>query len=76
MQPISEFEYQLFGAAGADQNRIAAYSFGHVIPPNHVLPLVLSRGPSSKELNFNWTNRKLLLNELANLLLNINQVKY
>lgn len=74
MQPSSEFQFQLFGAAGAPQNRIMSFSCDHIIPPDHVLPLVLTRGPSNKELDFSWGNRSRLLDELANLLLNINQV--
>ncbi|KZR97815.1 ATP-dependent RNA Helicase DDX11, partial [Daphnia magna] len=46
----------------------------HIIPPDHVLPLVLTRGPSNKELDFSWANRSNLLDELANFLSNINQV--
>lgn len=74
MQPTSEFEFQLFRAAGAPQDRIMTFSCGHIIPPHHVLPLVLSRGPSNKELNFSWNSRISLMDELANLLLNVNQV--
>ena len=76
MQPSSEFQFQLFGAAGAPQSRIVKFSCGHIIPPDHVLPLVLTRGPSNKELDFSWGNRSSLLDELANLLLNINQVRF
>ena len=76
MQPNSEFQFQLFGAAGAPQNRIMTFSCDHIIPPDHILPLVLTRGPSNKELDFSWGNRSGLLDELANILLNINQVVY
>ncbi|XP_057367089.1 putative ATP-dependent RNA helicase DDX11-like protein 8 isoform X2 [Daphnia carinata] len=74
MQPINEFRFQLFGAAGSPQSRIATFSCDHIIPPDHVLPLVLTRGPSNKELDFSWANRSNLLDELANFLSNINQV--
>lgn len=74
MQPNSEFRFQLFGAAGSAQSRIMTFSCDHIIPPDHVLPLVLTRGPSNKELDFSWANRSNLLNELANFLSNINQV--
>ena len=76
MQPNSEFQFQLFGAAGAPQSRIMTFSCDHIIPPDHVLPLVLTRGPSNKQLDFSWCNRSYLLDELTNLLLNINQVIY
>ncbi|XP_032780597.2 ATP-dependent DNA helicase DDX11 isoform X1 [Daphnia magna] len=74
MQPNSEFRFQLFGAAGSAQSRIMTFSCDHIIPPDHVLPLVLTRGPSNKELDFSWANRSNLLDELANFLSNINQV--
>lgn len=75
MQPISEFQFQLYGAAGALQERIMKFSCGHIVPREHVLPIVLTRGPSNKELDFSWASRCSLIDELANLLLNVNQVK-
>ena len=49
MQPFYEFEFQLFAAAGAPSDRIMKFSCGHVIPPNHILPIALTKGPSNQE---------------------------
>ena len=75
MQPLWEFQYQLFGGAGASQDRVMTFSCGHVIPPDHILPIALTRGPSNKELDFSWANRAKLLDELFNLILNVIQVR-
>lgn len=75
MQPLWEFQYQLFGAAGASQDRVMTFACGHVIPPDHVLPIALCRGPSNKPLDFSWGNRSSMLDELSNLILNIIQVQ-
>ena len=74
MQPLWEFRYQLFGAAGAPQDRIVNFSCGHVIPPEYVLPIALTRGPSNKELDFSWSQRGKLMDELSQLLVNMIQV--
>lgn len=74
MQPISEFELLLFGAAGAELERITKFSCGHIIPPHHVLPLILTNGPSDKLLDFSWANRFSLLDEIAVLLFNVVKV--
>ena len=76
MQPLWEFQYQLFVAAGAKSDRILTFSCGHVIPPEHVLPIALSRGPSNQELDFSWGQRGKLLDELYNLVFNVIQVRY
>lgn len=75
MRPFFEFECQLFRAAGAPQDRIMTFSCGHVISPDHVLPVALTHGPSNKELDFSWSKRSQLLDELFNLIFNIIQVE-
>ncbi|XP_054265114.1 ATP-dependent DNA helicase DDX11 [Macrosteles quadrilineatus] len=57
MQPISEFKDQLFAAAGADTTRVTQFSCGHVIPPEHILPIVLTSGPTNKPFDFSYQNR-------------------
>lgn len=44
MQPISEFQEQLFANAGAPKSRITEFSCGHIVPPQNVLPLVIKSG--------------------------------
>ena len=74
MQPTYEFEYQLFGACGAPKDRIMTFSCGHIVSPNHVLPMVLTKGASGKELDFSFSKRSTLLDEIAILLLNLSKV--
>lgn len=57
MQPISEFREQLFQNAGAELSRIIAFSCGHVIPPENILPIIVSEGPSGKKLDFSFEFR-------------------
>lgn len=74
MQPTYEFEYQLFGACGAPRDRIMTFSCGHIVSPNHVLPMVLTKGASGKELDFCYSKRSSLLDEIAIMLLNLSKV--
>ncbi|XP_062554227.1 ATP-dependent DNA helicase DDX11 [Armigeres subalbatus] len=73
MQPIEELTEQLFKSC---QERVQVKSYGHVVPADAVLPLAIAKGPSGKELLFNFANRqnKELLNELSSVLSNICQV--
>ncbi|XP_058825535.1 ATP-dependent DNA helicase DDX11 [Topomyia yanbarensis] len=73
MQPVEELTEQLFKHC---PERVQLRSYRHVVPPDAVLPLAISKGPSGKELLFNYNNRqnKELLNELASTLINICQV--
>lgn len=57
MQPISEFQEQLFQNAGAELSRITTFSCGHVIPPENILPIVLCSGPSGRQLDFSFQTR-------------------
>ena len=57
MQPFSEFRDQLFLSAGATTDRITEFSCGHVIPPQNILPICLSEGPSGKKLKFTYEMR-------------------
>uniref|UniRef100_A0A1B6DBS7 Helicase ATP-binding domain-containing protein n=1 Tax=Clastoptera arizonana TaxID=38151 RepID=A0A1B6DBS7_9HEMI len=70
MQPISEFREQLFLSAGAPLSRVLEYSCDHVIPPDHILPIALSQGPTNLQLDFSYQNRssKVMLNEIGRVL--------
>ena len=72
MQPISEFQDQLFISAGADLERISYFSCGHIVPPENVLPLVMKSGPSGKTLDFTFQSRDKLetYQELSRCLIN------
>jgi chromosome transmission fidelity protein 1 len=51
---------------------VRTFACGHVIPPESVLPLALSRGPTGLELDFTFAARKApaMMDELGRVLLN------
>ena len=57
MQPISEFEDQLFKAAGAIEQKIDRFTCGHIVSKENVLPLVVKCGPKGQTLDFTYQNR-------------------
>ncbi|KAE8740581.1 hypothetical protein FOCC_FOCC013914 [Frankliniella occidentalis] len=73
MQPISEFQDQLFLCAGGSLDRISTFSCGHIIPPENILPITLGSGPSGKPFDFSYAQRdsKAMVNEMGRLLTNI-----
>lgn len=60
MQPISEFREQLFQNAGADLSRILTFTYGHVVPSENILPIIVCNGPSGKQLDYSYQNRNTL----------------
>jgi len=73
MQPIQEFKEQLFIAAGANESRVTHFSCDHVVPGDHILPTVVSCGPSGVQLDFSFQHRDSprVLDELGRVLQNI-----
>uniref|UniRef100_A0A3Q3ARE9 DEAD/H (Asp-Glu-Ala-Asp/His) box helicase 11 n=1 Tax=Kryptolebias marmoratus TaxID=37003 RepID=A0A3Q3ARE9_KRYMA len=73
MQPVSDFKQELLLSAGVEEERIAEFSCGHVIPPENILPLVLCSGPSGQELDFTFQNRDSphMMDETGRILSNI-----
>jgi chromosome transmission fidelity protein 1 len=59
MQPLDEFRDQLFLSAGGTAERLTEFSCGHVIPPENILPIALTAGPSGKQLDFSYQSRTL-----------------
>ncbi|XP_046889666.1 ATP-dependent DNA helicase DDX11 isoform X2 [Hypomesus transpacificus] len=59
MQPVSDFKQELLFSAGVGEERITEFSCGHVIPPDNILPVVLSSGPSGQPLEFTFQNRDM-----------------
>ena len=57
MKPFSEFREQLFLAAGAPAERVREFSCGHVVPPHHILPLIVPKGPTGRLLDLTHQNR-------------------
>lgn len=57
MEPISEFKDQLFNFNGDNSDRIMHFSCGHVVPPDHILPLIVCSGPTGKQFDFSYQER-------------------
>ncbi|CAH2071009.1 unnamed protein product, partial [Iphiclides podalirius] len=72
MEPIEEFRELLAGNQPLDL-RLNVLRCGHVVPPENVVALCLSKGPSNLALNFSYETRmsKELLNEVGRILRNI-----
>ncbi|XP_065058183.1 ATP-dependent DNA helicase DDX11-like [Rhopilema esculentum] len=73
MQPVSEFKEVLLHSAGVPLERITEFSCGHVIPPENLVAIALSKGPSSLDLDFTYQSRDQnnMIEELGRLLVNI-----
>lgn len=57
MKPISEFRDRLFVNSGAPIERIIEFSCDHIIPPENILPIIVTKGPNRENLLFNFDNR-------------------
>ncbi|KPI91284.1 Putative ATP-dependent RNA helicase DDX11-like protein 8 [Papilio xuthus] len=75
MEPISEFQGLLTNNT-TDVDRVNIVKCGHVVPPDNVLGICLSQGPSNINLNFSYENRMSneLLNEVGRILRNISSI--
>ncbi|KAI5646593.1 hypothetical protein NE865_01527 [Phthorimaea operculella] len=69
MEPISEFKALLTN----EEDRINVVRCEHVVPPENVLAICLSKGPSNLTLNFSYENRMSndLLSEVGRILRNV-----
>ena len=72
-RPFADLEQQLFRAL--PPGRLGTHTFGHIVPPQNVLPLALKAGPRGGALTFSFGSRgKLaLLDELGEALLRVAQ---
>ncbi|XP_061274228.1 ATP-dependent DNA helicase DDX11 isoform X2 [Bos javanicus] len=73
MQPVSDFREQLLAGAGVEAERVVEFSCGHVIPPDHILPLIICSGPSNQMLDFTYQKRGLpqMMDETGRILCNL-----
>lgn len=55
LQPIEETRIRLFPGLPAD--KIHFFSCNHIVPPESILPLAISRGPAGKTFDFSYTSR-------------------
>ena len=69
MQPFSDVRQQLFRSLPDGRLRFASY--GHIVPPANLLPLVLPAGPTGVPLHFTFGSRTnpALMDELGRTLL-------
>ncbi len=72
MQPSGSLTQQLLPDEKL-RERIVTFSCGHVVPPSHILPLCVSKGPSGLSFNFTFAHRSShqQLDELGRLLINL-----
>lgn len=74
MKPIAELTDQLFAG---QSDRLRDFSFGHVVAPDAIRPIVVAKGPSGQHrFLFNFANKlnKGLMTELGKCLVEIAQV--
>ena len=66
-RPFADLEQQLFRAL--PPGRLGTHTFGHIVPPQNVLPLAIKAGPRGGALTFSFGSRgKLtLIDERARL---------
>ncbi|KAF9073981.1 helicase C-terminal domain-containing protein [Rhodocollybia butyracea] len=74
MSPISDVQNQLFPYVPAE--RLTSFSCGHIIPPENVLTLAVTKGPSGKELDFRAgkQNDSGVLADLGQIILNFTRI--
>ncbi|XP_069358195.1 ATP-dependent DNA helicase DDX11 isoform X1 [Maniola hyperantus] len=72
MEPVAEFQ-ALLTNNDPEVDRVNVVKCEHVVPPNNVLGVCLSKGPSNIQLNFSYEHRasKDLLNEVGRVLRNV-----
>jgi len=58
LQPIEEMRDRLFPWLPMDH--LHFFSCGHIVPPESILPIAVSRGPSGLPFDFSYTSRSSL----------------
>ncbi|XP_050231803.1 uncharacterized protein LOC126680681 isoform X2 [Mercurialis annua] len=71
LQPIEETREQLF--PWLPQNQLHFFSCSHIVPPENILPIAVSHGPSGQSFDFSYSSRSSLktIEELGLLLCNL-----
>ncbi|MCL7052148.1 hypothetical protein MKW94_027669 [Papaver nudicaule] len=74
LQPIEETRERLFPWLLPD--KLHFFSCGHIVPPESILPIAVSHGPSSKSFDFSYSSRTSpnMIEELGRLLCNLTTV--
>lgn len=55
LQPIEETRVRLFPGLSVDQVRF--FTCKHIVPPESILPIAISCGPSGKAFEFSYNSR-------------------
>ncbi|XP_057736691.1 uncharacterized protein LOC130951952 isoform X1 [Arachis stenosperma] len=71
LQPIEETRERLF--PWLPPNQLHFFSCGHIVPPDSIMPIAVSRGPSGRSFDFSYSSRSSLdmMRELGLLLCNL-----
>ncbi|KAL5538021.1 hypothetical protein UlMin_045348 [Ulmus minor] len=71
LQPIEETRERLFPQLSPD--KLLFFSCSHIVPPESILPLTVSRGPSGQPFDFSYSSRSSspMIQELGLLLCNL-----
>ncbi|KAK9281864.1 hypothetical protein L1049_004771 [Liquidambar formosana] len=71
LQPIEEMRERLFPWLPLDQ--LHFFTCSHIVPPESILPIAVSRGPSGHSFDFSYSSRStsLTIEELGLLLCNL-----
>ncbi|MED6158296.1 hypothetical protein PIB30_031463 [Stylosanthes scabra] len=71
LQPIEETRERLF--PWLPPNQLHFFSCGHIVPPDSILPIAVSRGPSGRSFDFSYSSRSStdMMRELGLLLCNL-----
>ncbi|XP_057854294.2 uncharacterized protein LOC131064226 isoform X2 [Cryptomeria japonica] len=74
LQPVEEIKERLFPHIKADQLHL--FSCGHIVSPESILPIAVSRGPTGRTFDFTHQNRSSpsMMEELGRLLCNLTSV--
>ncbi|CAL0325992.1 unnamed protein product [Lupinus luteus] len=71
LQPIEETRERLF--PWLLPNQLHFFSCGHIVPPDSIMPIAVSRGPSGRSFDFSYSSRSSpdMIRELGLLLCNL-----
>ncbi|XP_042433064.1 ATP-dependent DNA helicase DDX11-like [Zingiber officinale] len=71
LQPIEETRVRLFPNLSRDE--VHFYTCNHIVPPESILPIVVSHGPSGIDFDFSYNSRNSsnMIEELGRLLCNL-----
>lgn len=59
LQPIEETRERLF--PWLPPNQLHFFSCSHIVPPESILPIAVSRGPSGQSFDFSYSSRSSLV---------------